>query len=63
MNSPDPLEDTDIYATVKKEGEDEPALVQSGDPDETEMNDDITDLLTKSFDKEKNRSKYVEHIP
>ena len=63
MNSPDPLEDTDIYATVKKEADDEPALVQSGDPDETEMNDDITDLLTKSFDKEKNRSKYVEHIP
>ena len=44
MKEPDPLEDTDIYATVKEETSDEPKYVQV-DSEQTEMDDDIGDLL------------------
>ena len=46
MKEPDPLEDTNIYATVKEEQteDDSPKLVQV-DSEQTEMDDDITDLL------------------
>ena len=44
MKEPDPLEDTDIYATVKEETSDEPKYVQV-DSEQTEMDDDISDLL------------------
>lgn len=43
MNEPDPLADCDIYATEKKE--EKPELVQV-DSEQTEMEDDINDLLS-----------------
>lgn len=45
MKEPDPLEETDIYATVKDENtEDTKSFVQV-DSEQTEMDDDINDLL------------------
>ena len=61
MGEPDPLEDCDIYATVKKE-EEEPRYVQV-DSDQTEMDDDINDLLAVSFKKEKKKSSFVKNVP
>ena len=63
MKEPDPLEDTDIYATVKEEEtESSPKLVQV-DSEQTEMEDDINDLLAESFKKEKKKSSYIKNIP
>ncbi len=63
MKEPDPLEDTDIYATVKEEEtESSPKLVQV-DSEQTEMEDDINDLLAESFRKEKKKSSYIKNIP
>ena len=61
MKEPDPLADTDIYATEKKP--EEPVLVSQGDPDETEMEDDLNDLLAKSFTHEKKKQNFVSNIP
>ena len=47
MNEPDPLEDQDIYAGEKK-CEDTTA-VQTANPEDTEMEDDLADALDKSF--------------
>ena len=65
MKQPDPLADTDIYATehglVQEEDEEpKPAPV---DPDQTEMEDDLNDLLATSFKKEQKRSSFVSNIP
>ena len=55
MKQPDPLAETDIYATEhgvlvqEDEEETKPAPV---DPDQTEMEDDLNDLLATSFKKE-----------
>ena len=60
MKQPDPLADTDIYATVggvkDEEEEEKPAPV---DPEQTEMEDDLNDLLASSFKKEQKRSSFV----
>ena len=47
----DPLQETDIYATEKKECADDNQQVQIN-PEETEMEDDISDVLQKSFTSE-----------
>ena len=65
MKQPDPLAETDIYATehglVQEEDEEpKPAPV---DPDQTEMEDDLNDLLATSFKKEQKRSSFVSNIP
>ena len=62
---PDPLADTDIYATehglVQEDDEEsKPAPV---DPEQTEMEDDLNDLLATSFKKEQKRSSFVSNIP
>ena len=63
MQEPDPLEDTDIYATVKDEkAADTQSFVQV-DSDQTEMEDDINDLLNQSFKKEKKKSSFVKSVP
>ena len=61
MQEPDPLEDTDIYATIKEE-KCEKDFVQV-DADQTEMDDDINDLLSQSFRKEKKKSNFVKSVP
>merc|ERR1719329_819521 len=66
MKQPDPLAETDIYATEhgvlvqEDEEETKPAPV---DPDQTEMEDDLNDLLATSFKKEYKRSSFVSNIP
>ena len=60
MDSPDPLEDQDIYAGEKVE---EVKSEKPTNPDDLELEDDISDLLTKSFDKEKKKSTFVNNIP
>jgi len=45
MKEPDPLEDTDIYATIKDENTDESKNFVQVDSEQTEMEDDINDLL------------------
>ena len=51
MSEPDPLADTDIYATIKVENE-EPVIAPAGNPEDTEMDQDINDLLNQSFTRE-----------
>ena len=63
MKEPDPLEDTDIYATIKDENTDESKNFVQVDSEQTEMEDDINDLLAQSFRKEKKKSAYVKNIP
>lgn len=63
MKEPDPLEDTDIYATVKKEEDDDSPKFVQVDSEQTEMEDDINDLLAESFRKEKKKSSYIKNIP
>ena len=59
MEMPDPLQDQDIYAGEKTECiEQKPA-----NPEDLELEDDISDLLSKSFDKEKKKSTFVNNIP
>ena len=65
MKQPDPLAETDIYATEhglvqEDEEETKPAPV---DPEQTEMDDDLNDLLANSFKKEQKRSSFVSNIP
>ena len=62
MKEPDPLEECDIYATEKKDEDDAPKLVQV-DSEQTEMEDDINDLLNQSFKKEKKKSSFVKNVP
>ena len=63
MQEPDPLEDTDIYATVKEEQPEESKSFVQVDSDQTEMEDDINDLLSQSFKKEKKKSSFVKNVP
>ena len=63
MKEPDPLEDTDIYATEKKEDDGESKSLVQVDSEQTEMDDDISDLLTQSFRKEKKKSSFVKNVP
>ena len=60
MEQPDPLQDQDIYAGEKEGKCEEKAPV---DPEALEMEDDIGDLLTQSFNKEKKKSTFVNNIP
>ena len=60
MEQPDPLQDQDIYAG---EREQEKPEEKPANPEDLEMDDDISDLLNKSFDKEKKRSSFVNNIP
>ena len=60
MAQPDPLQDQDIYAGEKPE---ECKSEKPSNPDDLEMEDDISDLLTKSFHKEKKTSTFVNNIP
>ena len=59
MNEPDPLAETDIYAGEKQEAE----KVQTVNPEDTELDDDIGSLLDKSFKTEKSKSSLVNNIP
>ena len=61
MSEADPLEDVDIYANErpKKEENAAPAV----DPEETEMESDLGDLLKKSFVNAKDKSTYVQNVP
>ena len=62
MQEPDPLAETDIYATIKKA--EEPVIVNNaGDPEETELEDDLNDVFAKSFTKEKAKQNFVKEIP
>ena len=60
ISEPDPLQDQDIYAGERQKQE-EAAPTQSAE--DTEMEDDLSDLLSKSFDKEKKKSTFVNNIP
>ena len=60
MNEPDPLQETDIYANEKTQEEE----AQKGpSPDELEMEEDIGNVLDRSFKSEKNKSTLVQNIP
>ena len=63
MREPDPLAETDIYATEFKEDTGGPRMQQTGSSEDTEMDDDIGDLLTRSFNSEKGKSSLVQNIP
>ena len=56
MSEPDPLQEVDIYATEKKE---EATQVQTGSPEEMDFDEDIGDLLSRSFNKERKRQNFV----
>ena len=61
MEEPDPLQDQDIYAGERKKEcteEKSPA-----NPEDLELEDDLTDVLTQSFNKEKKKSTFVNNIP
>ena len=60
MEQPDPLQDQDIYAGEREQTQPEE---KPANPEDLEMDDDISDLLSKSFDKEKKRSNFVNNIP
>ena len=57
----DPFEETDLYATIEKK-EDKPLYTQTS-VEEDELNDDIGDLLNRSFTQEKRQSNFVTNIP
>ena len=57
----DPLEDVDLYATEPKHEEEQ--LYTQTNFEETELDDDITDVLTKSFTTEKKRTTFVSEVP
>ena len=59
MQEPDPLEDADIYAGERKK-EESPA--PSVDPEETELESDLGDVLKKSFVSAKDKSNFVQNI-
>ena len=59
MQEPDPLQDTDIYATEKKDGYQAPSV----NSEESDLEFDISDVLNKSFKTERNRSSLVQNIP
>ena len=61
MKEPDPLAETDIYATVKKP--EEPTFVSAGDPEETEMDDNLNSVLSRSFSGEKRKQNYMNSVP
>ena len=62
VKQPDPLEDQDIYAGEKVK-ECHENCSNPVDSEATEMDDDIGDLLTRSFNKEKKKSSFVQNIP
>ena len=62
MKQPDPLEDQDIYAGEKVQ-ECHENCAAPVDAEATEMEDDIGDVLTRSFNKEKKKSTFVQNIP
>ena len=62
VKQPDPLEDQDIYAGEKVK-ECHENCSNPVDAEATEMEDDIGDLLTRSFNKEKKKSSFVQNIP
>ena len=57
----DPLEDVDLYATEPKHEVEQ--LYTQTNFEETELDDDITDVLTRSFTTEKKRSTFVSEVP
>ena len=60
----DPLQEDDIYATVPKDTSNDPSpLYTQQNIEETEMTDDINDLLDSSFTHEKRRSSFVQNVP
>ena len=62
MKEPDPLAETDIYATVKEENtEGRPS--ENINLEEQEMEDQIGDVLKKSFNHERSQSSLVQNIP
>tara|TARA_B110001450_G_C17489410_1_gene427651 strand:- start:263 stop:490 length:228 start_codon:yes stop_codon:yes gene_type:complete len=63
MKQPDPLEDQDIYAGEKVKECLENCVAPVVDAEATEMEDDIGDVLTRSFNKEKKKSSFVSNIP
>ena len=60
MEEPDPLQDQDIYAGERKKECEEKAPPTAED---LEYEDDLTDVLTQSFNKEKKKSNFVNNIP
>ena len=56
MNEPDPLAETDIYASEKKEEE---APINTQTAEDLDMEDDIGSVLDKSFKTEKNKTTLV----
>ena len=61
MKEPDPLAETDIYAstTAQEEEVQKPTV----NLDEQEMDDELGDVLNKSFTTERNKSSLVNNIP
>ena len=55
----DPLQEVDIYATVKKEDSDDKVIYTNTHPEDTEMDEDISNLLTQTFNTEKKKSNFV----
>jgi hypothetical protein len=55
MSEPDPLADADIYQNERVKEE----VAVQVNPEDTELEDDLTELLTKSMDKEKKKSCFV----
>ena len=55
-------EQSDLYATVKSETRDDPLYTQTNF-EEMEMDEQIGNLLTTSFKKEKQKSSFVKHVP
>mmetsp|Transcript_22265 Transcript_22265/g.34442 ORF Transcript_22265/g.34442 Transcript_22265/m.34442 type:complete len:170 (-) Transcript_22265:17-526(-) len=63
MQEPDPLAETDIYATIKSEKPEQTVYVDAGDPEDTEMQDELTEALEKSFHTEKKHANFVQDVP
>ena len=63
LKQPDPLEEQDIYAGEKVQECKENCGAPVPDAEATEMEDDIGDVLTRSFNKEKKKSSFVTNIP
>ena len=55
-------DEVDIYATVPKQEDEEPLYTQTNF-EETEMDDELGDVLTRSFTTEKKHSTFISEVP
>ena len=61
MSEPDPLADTDIYASANPQEEEQKQPTVN--LEEQELDDELGDVLNKSFTTERNKSSLVSNIP